>query len=127
MPKPLFDAGNGGNVGTVKTSLANTDRFALGTPGYAGADNITFENLHNQVSGRHKLEFTNADLVAFVLTVNHLLGSQNLSVDYYDETYTKQSLDGLLQLTDANNFTINFNGSLEPGTHTLYYKSNPDL
>lgn len=126
MPKELFNAGQNGNTGSVKTTLSADDRIATGQPSQGGSDNITFENFYKQVSGRVKVEFSNADLASGVLTVTHNLNTRNISVEYQDETYTKQSLDGLLKFTDLDYFEIDFGGAISAGTHTLYYKSNPD-
>ena len=127
MPKELFNAGAGGNTGTVKTELAATDRIATGTPGYAGSDNITFANLQKQLSGRYKVEFENSDLVDGVLTVTHTKGTTNISIDYIRPDGTSQSIADLVTFTSVDYFTINFSGGIDVGTHTIYFQTHPDL
>ena len=127
MPKELFNAGAGGNTGTVKTLLAATGRIATGTPGYAGADNITFENLQKQLSGRYKVEFGNIDLVDGVLTVTHSKSTKNISFSYIKPDGSSQSIEDIVSFPDVNYFTVNFSGGIDVGTHTIYFQTHPDL
>lgn len=127
MGKELFNAGSTGNPGTLKTNLSDSDRIAVGVPGFTGSDNITYLNLKKIIDGRYKYEFTSANLVADILTVTHNKGSKNISFDYMRPDGTKQSIDDLITVVDTNTFSVNFSGGISSGTHTIYYKIHPDL
>ena len=60
MGKELFNAGSSGNTGTLKSTLSDSDRIAVGVPGFTGSDNITYANLRKIIDGRYKVEFTSA-------------------------------------------------------------------
>ena len=127
MGKELFNAGSSGNTGTLKSTLSDSDRIAVGVPGFTGSDNITYANLRKIIDGRYKYEFTSAQLVADILTVTHNKNSTNISFDYMKPDGTKQSIDDLITIVSANQFTVSFSGGIDPGTHTIYYKIHPDL
>lgn len=127
MGKELFNAGSTGNPGTLKSTLSDSDRIAVGVPGFKGSDNITYANLKKIIDGRYKVEFNSGNLVTDILTVTHNKNSTNISFDYVKPDGTKQSIDDLITIVSVNEFTVNFSGGIDVGTHTIYYKIYPDL
>lgn len=93
--------------------------------GYRGGENKRFEASQiAEYANAYKVysvEFDNADLTSYTLTVQHNLSSRRIMVWWFDDDWVLRGLDGLLKMTDLNKFEVNF-GSEIVGTHTLYYK-----
>lgn len=103
---------------TNESELTYTGAEKIAAKG-AGHGFITLDNTNKYNFAT--LSFDNSDLVDFVLTVTHSKNSRRVEVWWYDNNFTKQSLDGLLTLDSVNAFSINF-GMEITGTHTINYK-----
>lgn len=106
--------------GTV-TDFVNDDYAA----GYRGLENKRFQAQqiakYTNAYDMHEVTFDSSDLNNSKLSVLHNLNTKRLLVWWFDNSWTLQSLSGLLVMTDLNKFEIDFGMDVE-GTHTLYYK-----
>ena len=118
MPKELFNQ-------TIKTTLNSSDRVAVGIPGQIGCDNITAANMLKQTGNWNIIAdtFTNADLVAGTLTINHAKNTLLVRMVLRNPGGYEQNLAGMLHIVDTNNVDIEFGGDIEAGdwTYILEY------
>lgn len=110
MPKELFNQ-------TLKTTLATTDRVAIGIPGMTGGNNITAENLLKQTGNWNILtgNITNADLTAGKWTLTHSKNTSNVRFTLRNPAGYEQNLVGVFRVVDANNVEVDFGGAIEVG------------
>lgn len=113
MPKELFNQ-------TLKTTVALTDRVAIGIPGQEGANNITGANLLKQTANWNILSgtITNASLTAGVYTLVHGKATSIVRMTLYNPDGYHQELGGIFQVVDANTVRIDFGGSIDAGNWT---------
>lgn len=67
----------------------------------------------------YQTTFTNADLVANVLTVTHNLGTQFTTQVIIRPDNTEESTIPIKKITDTNTVTFNFGGSIDSGTWSI--------
>ena len=98
----------------LKTSLSSTDRIALGIPGQEGCDNMlisVFMDLLKNV-GVQGNSFTDGNLTANVLTINHKKGTTFVELTVYNDEGRLEDVSGMMRIVDADNIEVDFGGEI---------------
>lgn len=110
MPKELFNQ-------TAKTTLADSDRVAVGIPGMTGANNITVANLLKQTGNWNILtgNITNASLVGGTWSYTHNKNTLLVRMTVFNPSGYQVNINDLFRINNANTVSIEFGGSIDLG------------
>jgi hypothetical protein len=117
MPKELFNQ-------TVKTTLDESDRIAVGIPGMIGANNISAANLLKQSSNWNIITgtFNNSNLIDGTWTYNHNKNTTTIRLTLRNPSGYEQCLGGILKVVNTNTIQIEFGGSIDSGDWTYIFE-----
>lgn len=70
------------------------------------------------------VEFSNTDLVDYVLTINHGKETSNITPSWINPSGVVKSLDSITTVTNTQ-IIINFGDAIDEGTHKIEYTYKP--